>query len=96
MGTTVCGRRAEQRPDLILLNLHLSGMGGDVVLTQLRADPATCSIPVLLLSGDATPRSRERLLALGASDYLPKPFNVYALVDKLDRLWEDHRGDSGS
>jgi CheY-like chemotaxis protein len=43
-----------QRPDLILLDLHLPDMTGEDVLHRLQADPATASIPVVVLSADAT------------------------------------------
>ena len=76
----------EHRPQIILLDLQLPGMNGDEVLVKLRADPLTARTPVLLLSADATTHSRERLLALGATDYLPKPFNLAQLLDKVDTL----------
>ncbi len=76
----------EQRPDLILLGLRLSGTSGDDFLATLRTDPATTRIPVMVCSADASRTTRERLLALGANDYLPKPFSVHTLVDKLDAL----------
>ena len=74
----------KQRPDLILLDLQLPDLKGDTVLGELRADPALSHTPVLLLSADATAHSRERLLALGANDYLSKPFSVAELLDRLD------------
>ncbi len=76
----------EHLPDAILLDLQLPGMNGDLVLAELRADPNVHQIPVLLLSADATAYSRERLLALGANDYLSKPFNVVHLLERLDAL----------
>ena len=76
----------EQPLDLILLDLQLPVMRGDAVLAKLRSDPCTAHVPVLLLSADVTLQSRERLLALGANDYLPKPFSVEALLEKMDFL----------
>ena len=76
----------EHSPEAILLDLQLPGMNGDEVLAALRADPVTARIPVLLLSADATTHSRERLLGLGANDYLSKPFGVGDLLKKLDIL----------
>ena len=73
-------------PDLLLLDLQLPGMSGDQVLTELRTAPRTRHLPVLLLSADATPHSRDRLLALGANAYLPKPFDVAELLKKLDAM----------
>lgn len=72
-------------PDLILLDLQLPGMKGDAVLAELRHDPLTQHIPVVLLSADATAHSRERLLAMGADDYLSKPFKLEGLLELLDR-----------
>ena len=70
----------ESSPDLILLDLQLPGMKGDAVLAELRRDPLTRHIPVVLLSADATAPSRERLLACGADDYISKPFKLENLA----------------
>jgi signal transduction histidine kinase/CheY-like chemotaxis protein len=68
------------RPDLVLLDLHLPDMSGDQVLMWLRTDPNTQAIPVVVVSADATPGQVERLLAAGATAYLTKPFNVRELL----------------
>ena len=70
-------------PDLILLDLHLPDIPGWEVLAQLRADAATCDIPVVVISADATPHRIERLRAAGAQDYLTKPINVRELLRVL-------------
>lgn len=75
----------EHRPVLILLDLHLSDVNGDVVLRELRDDPATASIPVVVISADATAGQIERLLAEGATAYLTKPLDVHELLAVLDR-----------
>jgi CheY-like chemotaxis protein len=76
----------ERSPDVILLDLHLPDLGGEEVLTRLRAEPATREIPVVVLSADATGRQREPLLAAGALDYLTKPIEVRALLEVIDRV----------
>lgn len=73
------------RPDLVLLDLNLPDMGGDRVLAALRDDPATAGIRVIMISGDASPAQAERLLALGAQDYLFKPFGVNELLERVDQ-----------
>ena len=90
-GSTGLQQAREHRPNLVLLDLQLPGMTGDVVLRQLKADSGTSHIPVLLLTADATIRSRERLLALGADDYLPKPFDLAALLERMDALLQNTR-----
>ena len=74
------------RPDLILLDLNLPGMSGEAALAQLRANPRTAAVPVIILSGDATTSSREKLLAAGACAYLTKPFRVQNFLVLLEEL----------
>ncbi len=76
----------ESRPDLILLDLHLPGMPGDAVLRELRADPATAGIPVVVLTADASPGRESRLLALGAQSFLTKPVDIAQLLQVLDQV----------
>ncbi len=72
-------------PDLILLDLQMPGMSGEVVLAALRQDPATKLIPVIVVSADATAQSRERLLTNGAAGYITKPFELDTLTKLLDQ-----------
>jgi signal transduction histidine kinase/ActR/RegA family two-component response regulator len=72
-------------PDLILLDLHLPDIPGDEVLQRLREDPQTASVPVIVVSADATPGRVQRLLTAGASGYLTKPFDVADLLSLVDR-----------
>jgi PAS domain S-box-containing protein len=75
----------EHQPILILLDLHLPDMDGDQVLQRLRDDPRTASIPVVMVSADATPGQVQRLLAAGATAYLTKPIDVRNLLRILDQ-----------
>ena len=72
------------RPDLILLDLHLPDMPGEEVLRRIWADPDTRPIPVAVLSADATARQQQRLLAAGAVAYLTKPLDIAALLRVID------------
>jgi CheY-like chemotaxis protein len=74
----------EHRPVLILLDLHLPDVEGDEVLLELRNDPATASIPVVIISEDATPGQIQRLVSAGALVYLTKPFDVRELLRLVD------------
>ncbi len=73
-------------PDVILLDLQLPHLNGDALLVELKTGEDTRHIPIMMLSADAMAHSRERLLSLGADDYLPKPFNVNDLLERLDAL----------
>lgn len=75
----------EHHPDLILLDLHLPDISGTEVLRQVREDPRTNEIPVVVISADATPGQIERLLTDGALAYLTKPLDVKKLLTLLDQ-----------
>jgi signal transduction histidine kinase/DNA-binding response OmpR family regulator len=72
--------------DLVLLDLRLPDMTGDQLLRQLRADSSRPQPPVVVLSGDTTTESTSRLLAVGATDYLAKPFTAPRLRDLVAEL----------
>ena len=74
----------EHRPDLILLDLHLPDLSGEMVLHELRADDRTRHIPVLVISADATTRRVERLRSAGVRDYLTKPLDVDQFLAAVD------------
>lgn len=77
-----------QKPDMILLDLHLPGLMGDKVLARLKAHPETQQIPVVIISADATKRQIEKLLVAGAYAYLTKPFNIKELLHTIDAVLE--------
>lgn len=77
---------AQQRPNIILLDLQLSDMHGYEVLKQLKQDESTCNIPVVILSADANPRQIKYLLDAGALDFLTKPLNLSEFVQNI-RAW---------
>ncbi len=80
------GLRVARResPDVILLDVHLPGLDGYAVLSALRADPATCAIPVVALSADAMPADFERGRRAGFDDYLTKPVRFEPLLAALE------------
>ncbi len=69
-----------QIPTLVLLDLHLPDMSGELVLSALKAHPRTRDVPVWFLTADATPGQAKRLLAGGADGHLTKPVDVRDLL----------------
>jgi CheY-like chemotaxis protein len=74
----------QNKPTLVLLDLNLPDTHGSEVLAQLRANPVTQKIPVIVLSGDASPTQIERILQAGARDYLTKPFDIGRFICLID------------
>jgi CheY-like chemotaxis protein len=74
----------DERPALILLDNRLPDATGGEVLRQLASSEATAGIPVIVISGDSA-KAGDELLALGASEFLPKPFDIDQLTTMIDR-----------
>jgi PAS domain S-box-containing protein len=72
------------RPDLILLDVHLPDLPGIDVLEKLRGDERTSSIPVIMLSADASQDQIRRFSDAGAKDYLTKPLDLEYFLTLLD------------
>jgi CheY-like chemotaxis protein len=71
-------------PDVVLLDLNLPNVDGYTVLTQLRSRDATRNLPVLVLSARGDEDNEVRVLRLGATDFLTKPFRPRALSARLE------------
>ncbi|MDQ7849895.1 MAG: response regulator [Armatimonadota bacterium] len=79
----------QHHPRVILLDVHLPDLSGDEVLRRLKSEGPLASIPVVVISADATPVQRARLLSLGARDYLTKPLDVRAFMAVLRQALEE-------
>jgi CheY-like chemotaxis protein len=77
-------RAAELVPDLILLDMHLPDGRADALVRELRSNPATGAVRVVVLSGATRREEQERLLAAGADAFLAKPVTVKDLLDAID------------
>lgn len=78
---------AERLPSVILLDVQLPDLSGVELCRQLKRDPRTKGVPVVLLSARYTePADRAEGLLSGADAYLSKPINVEALQDEIRYL----------
>ncbi len=73
-------------PDLVLLDLRLPDMSGLEVLREMKAQPGTRGIPVVVLTADATPSHAETLRAAGCDGYLTKPLDMGRLLAVLNEM----------
>ncbi len=74
---------ARNPPSLILLDLEMPGMHGLVVLKELKANPATQDISVIVISGNQHAADKVKAFDLGAVDYVTKPFEMTELKVRL-------------
>ena len=82
-GSTVLDMK-EELPDLLLLDIWMSGEDGRDICRQLKATSATKNIPVIMVS--ASRDIQESALAAGADDFLAKPFEMNELLAKIEKL----------
>jgi CheY-like chemotaxis protein len=73
-----------ERPDLLLLDMHLGDMTGLDVIRQLRRNPRLAAIPAIALSADAMPAPIAAAERAGFKAYLTKPLNVAELLRRID------------
>jgi two-component system alkaline phosphatase synthesis response regulator PhoP len=71
-------------PDLVLLDLHIPGMPGEEVLSELKADPTTSHARVIVVTATGE-EGRARALAVGADAYFTKPFSPTALLQAVEQ-----------
>ncbi|HZP91179.1 MAG TPA: response regulator [Actinomycetota bacterium] len=77
----------EKPPDLMFLDLNIPGASGAEVLRQIKADPATASVRVVIVTATGE-EGREYVLSLGADEYFTKPFSPLALLRTVERTLE--------
>jgi CheY-like chemotaxis protein len=75
--------RERRPPSLILLDMMMPGMDGWELRLELKKQPATAEIPVVILSAHGN--VRDAALALGAADYLRKPVRIESLLEVAER-----------
>ena len=83
--------RREPKPDVILLDIMMPGLSGYEVCEQLKADPETSSIPVIFITAMTEIEDEQRGLALGAVDYITKPFHPDIVKARLSRHLASHQ-----
>jgi PleD family two-component response regulator len=72
------------QPDVILLDLELPDISGMDVCRRLREDPLLSSVPVLIVTGQASLERKLEGFSLGADDYITKPFRAQELLARID------------
>jgi DNA-binding response OmpR family regulator len=78
--------------DFVILDLNLPDLDGLTICRELRRDPKTSSMPILMLTARGSERDRVTGLELGADDYLTKPFSIRELLARVSAVWRRARG----
>jgi chemosensory pili system protein ChpA (sensor histidine kinase/response regulator) len=76
----------EQVPDILLLDIEMPRMDGYEVARQVRADPRTAHLPIIMITSRTGEKHRQRALELGVDEYLGKPYQESLLLDAMAPL----------
>ena len=82
------GKALAELPDLIITDLNLPDMTAVEAIAILKQDPATSSIPIVVLTAMAVGEWKAKALKAGAAEYLLKPISSHALMDVVRKLIE--------
>jgi signal transduction histidine kinase len=77
--------------DVVLLDVIMPGLSGFDVLSRIRQDPSLGSVPVIVISALGESTAAIRCIAMGAEDYLPKPFDQVLLKARIGATLEKKR-----
>ncbi|GMU95465.1 MULTISPECIES: response regulator [Ignavibacterium] len=85
-GEEVFERALKEKPDLVILDLMMPIKDGLTVLKEIKSNPETESIPVIMLTTNAEEENILKALEMGADEYITKPFSTAVLLAKIKKI----------
>ncbi|MFT5174555.1 MAG: CheY-like chemotaxis protein [Gammaproteobacteria bacterium] len=82
-------------PDLVLLDVMMSGIGGFETCRRMRQDPETVDMKIVMVTAAATAADRQRGVDCGSDDFVAKPFGLVQMKLKVDSIVLEVRGEGG-
>ena len=73
----------KEKPDLVLMDIHLPGMNGIEALARLRGDAGTKAIPVFAFTASVMPQDRREITSAGFDGFVSKPINVKEFLETI-------------
>jgi CheY-like chemotaxis protein len=93
-GREALGMVADEKPDVVLMDLSLPVLSGWEATRRLKAEPETAGIPVIALTAHALSGDYQRAIDAGCDEYETKPVNLDRLIGKIDGLRGANRASS--
>ena len=81
-------------PDLIVLDIMLPDMNGNEILSQIKSDKRTKSIPVVMVTAKTAEIDAVRSFDYGADEYIRKPFSLMEYISRINRLLKEDEDDA--
>lgn len=86
---------AQERPDVLVLDVMMPLMDGPTTLQRLRESEGVETLPVIFMTAKIQPQEIESYLQMGAAGVVTKPFDPMLLADQIRRILIDYRSSSG-
>lgn len=83
-GPETIQKARDNNPDVILLDMFMDDEKSEEILTKIKSDDATKTIPVLITTSDCSVMSMSRFYKMGAADFIKKPFVENVLFRRID------------
>jgi len=74
------------KPDVVLLDYMLPDINGNIVCERIRMNPSLSNTRIIIVSGVINQSEIDQMLKLGADDFVKKPFDVFALIDRIAKM----------
>jgi PAS domain S-box-containing protein len=84
-GSKALGKAVDYKPNLIILDLNLPDVHGATIIKEIQQHKKTKSIPVVVISADAMPQQIDKVISMGADDYITKPIDIFSFLTIIDR-----------
>lgn len=81
----------DHRPDLVLMDIQLPGMGGIAALQRIRAEPVLDAVPVIAVSASVMPDDQRSIDSSGFDAFLTKPISLKPFLATVERLLAEGR-----
>lgn len=85
-GTQAVAMARDTQPDVIVLDARMPRKDGFAACRELRRDPTTADLPIIMVTGSTAPETATAAFEAGATDYLPKPFSISQLRSRATTL----------
>ena len=89
-GTDGLAKAMADPPDMVLLDVMMPGITGYEICRQLRANPPTANIPIIVLTARGQPVDKDAALSAGADEYMSKPVTMATLSERVGTLLEEY------
>lgn len=77
-----------ERPDIILIDIMMPQMDGFETFKEIRQDSGLKDIPIIMLTALSDPQNQEKAAAIGAADYIEKPFSPSDVIARIKKVLE--------